>query len=85
MKKKKVDKMLMILGYLSRYGSITRHTALTHFEVWDLHRIIFRLKKEGHEIQTLGKGDALKYTMAIVADKYKIKPSHSTKVTHAIS
>lgn len=56
-----------------RYGSIARHTAATHFNVWDLQNVIYRLRKRGHEIECSGQDRDLKYTLPEVADKYKKK------------
>lgn len=79
-KKKTFNKTLAILGYLTRYGSINRHVAATHFEVWNLPLEVHRLKKSGHEIETMGKGKELKYTLPLVAGKYKAKAILSPSV-----
>lgn len=63
-----------VLGYLSRYGAITRHNALTHFRVWDLPKIACRLKAKGHDIKSNGlAGDDLKYTLGNISEKFKSK------------
>lgn len=63
----------MILGYLLRYGSIDRYRAMTHFDVWDLPKIISTLRRQKHDIISKGRGKHLKYTISQIADKYKTK------------
>ena len=61
-----------VLGYLLRYGSITRATAWGQFDVVDLPKIISRIRKTtDHKITYSGTGKNLKYTIAPIAKKYK--------------
>ncbi|HTH58270.1 MAG TPA: hypothetical protein VL728_19625 [Cyclobacteriaceae bacterium] len=66
-KKKQFNKTNAVLGYLLRYGSITRHAALTHFRVWNLPLEIMKLKKRGYNITSEGADDNLKYYLGNVA------------------
>jgi Helix-turn-helix domain len=76
-KKKQYNRTLAVLGYLTRYGSINRDRALTHFQVWNLPLEIRKLKKMGHDIETIGKGETLKYTIPSIAEKYKGQESET--------
>jgi hypothetical protein len=53
----------LILGYLHHRGAISRHRAATHYGVWDLPRVIYLLRKRGHEFTHKGKGGDLTYTL----------------------
>lgn len=52
-----------MLNYLLRYGTIDRMTALTHCKTWDLSNVISLLRKEGHEIKTIGSRHKVKYQL----------------------
>lgn len=66
--KKKQSPDRMVLGYLLRYKAISRHRAYTHFDVVDLPKIIFRLKKKlGYKFTKKGEGKELTYTLATEA------------------
>lgn len=72
MKKPKHKPEALILGYMLRYGSISRQRALTHFRVWDLPHVISRLKKTtDHTIRRKGKGEQLAYVIDDVVLKFK--------------
>jgi len=72
---------MIVLGYLSRYGSIGRTTAANHFDIYDLPNVIFRLRKRGHNIESEGFGKHLKYTIPKEAEKYRSKPQEKEIVT----
>jgi hypothetical protein len=52
-----------LLGYLLRYKSIGRTRAATHFDVWNLPKIIHQLKAKGYKFLKKGTGKELTYTM----------------------
>ena len=53
----------LVLGYLLRYKSIGRVRASTHFDVWNLPKIIHQLKAKGYKFTKKGTGKELTYIM----------------------
>ena len=53
----------LILGYLHHRKAISRHRAATHFDVWNLPLVIYKLKKRGHRFTHKGTGGNLTYTI----------------------
>lgn len=54
---------MMVLGYLTKYKAISRIRAVTHFEVFNLPRVIYALKKRGYKFTKKGIGKDLTYTL----------------------
>lgn len=80
-RKKKIHPLTAIHGYMLTHGSISRTTAITHFEVYDLPAVMTRLKRKGVAFTKSGTGKNLKYTLPEVANKFKKKP-HQQPITN---
>jgi len=59
--KKKLSQKARILKHLERYGKIDPLKAWTNYGVYRLSDVIFRLRKDGYEIETGDKVVVNKY------------------------
>lgn len=67
---KKITKKKMVLDHLKKYGSITSLEAIENYGATRLSAIIFNLRKQGYNIDTVDIKSVDRYGNSVVYGKY---------------